>query len=202
MGESAFISGADLVPVDDSNHIVVPHGCAVVQIALQKEPNFPIEKRYTINKDLWDLLPPMQQAGLMIHELLYTQALGAGARDSVGVRYLNALLSSGKIADTTLFAFVDIARKVPLRRIEYLGYTFPLGDHTPELDYGSSTFRGGPIDPAFVQVQGESAYAKEVYFDDLRPNRNPETTAPGRLGTSNVIGVPRLKNSAYGWAAA
>ena len=143
--DTVFVGGADLVPVDDSNHLAIPHGCQVVQIAIQKEPEFPGQKRFTVNKDLWDQLDATNKAGLMLHELLYVHALSAGAKDSVGVRYLNALISSGEILKTTLLQFIGIARKVPLNFVEFHGYLFKVDGQNPRVFENAGTFYGGPL---------------------------------------------------------
>ncbi|MCM2321921.1 MAG: hypothetical protein NDJ90_01520, partial [Oligoflexia bacterium] len=45
--ETLSLSGVQLVDIPDSEHIALPVGCAIEQIAIQKEPQFPREKRYT-----------------------------------------------------------------------------------------------------------------------------------------------------------
>lgn len=97
VSEARFLSGIDLVDIPDSDHIVVPRNCKVEQMAIQTTPTDASPKRYTINKDLWDKLDTVGQAGLIAHELFYRTLLTNNYRedlDSVPVRYLNGILAS------------------------------------------------------------------------------------------------------------
>jgi hypothetical protein len=108
MDNAQFLSGVQLVEVPDSDHLAFPKDCKVEQLAIQKEPEFPEDKRYTVNKDIWDRLDNDSRAGLMLHEIIYREAIAAGAKDSVGARYLNSRLCSHEADTFTMSTFVDI----------------------------------------------------------------------------------------------
>lgn len=53
--ETKFIDGK-LEDVSDSQHVALPKGCSLEQIAIQQDPVFPEDARYIINKSLWTML--------------------------------------------------------------------------------------------------------------------------------------------------
>lgn len=93
--EANFLPGVELVDVSDSGHIAFPVGCKVEQIAIQRIPQYPNEKRYTINKDLWDQLPNTDRAGLIVHEIIYRSSVDTKTEvNSIPARYFNSILAS------------------------------------------------------------------------------------------------------------
>jgi hypothetical protein len=73
--QAVLIPNVDLVDIPDSQNIIVPKNCKVEQLAIQREPQLPGDKRYTISKDLWDQMDGNQKAGLILHEVIYRDAL-------------------------------------------------------------------------------------------------------------------------------
>lgn len=94
ISNTKFLSGNTLVPIPDAEPISYPDGCAIEQLAVQKTPEFPGDKLFTIDQDLWDQLSSDSRAGLILHEIIYKEALTYGHENSVYVRYLNSLLAS------------------------------------------------------------------------------------------------------------
>lgn len=94
-----FLPGVDLVDISDSEHVAIPAGCRISQIAIQKRPTFPRDKYYTVSKNLWDMLSSDGKAGLVLHEVLFKEALSNYHKDSRRTRYLNANISSNLIQD-------------------------------------------------------------------------------------------------------
>lgn len=122
---SAWITGADLPPIADSNHILIPRGCDVVQTAIQKERRFVGESIYYINKELWDRMSRDHQAGLVLHEILYRRARINGATDSVGARYFNSMLASeDRIRNLTLKEFVSLLKSTLVGRLTLTSQPF------------------------------------------------------------------------------
>lgn len=87
----------DLNDIPDQGALYYKPGCAVRQLAMQKAPELPLDKRYVIDQRLWDHLDADGQAALIVHEALYTFALEHGHMNSMIVRYANSLLLSGQI---------------------------------------------------------------------------------------------------------
>lgn len=97
--ETEFVSGEELVDIPDSSLLSIPKNCKIRQAAVQladKDILFGLT-RYTINGDIWEQLDSTQKAGLVLHELIYREAIGAGHGSSLRVRYLNSLISSAEL---------------------------------------------------------------------------------------------------------
>jgi hypothetical protein len=102
--ETSFISSASLKPVDDSFHIFIPDqdGCSLKQAAVQINPQFPGDRRYYIESDIWNAMSPVVKAGLMLHEVIYREARIRGQTNSKITRYFNSLLFTTEIYKSTL----------------------------------------------------------------------------------------------------
>lgn len=116
--ESQFVGNANLVDVPDSEIPVFPDGCKLEQIAIQKTPTFPEDKRYLVNLDLWNLLDDDNKAGLILHEIIYREGIELGQTNSKGVRYFNSIISSLQIEQMTLDQFMNLISTVGFNSIE------------------------------------------------------------------------------------
>lgn len=141
--QSVFLTATDLTTMPDSQHPVVPKNCTVVQTVIQRTPIFAEDKRYIVNKDIWDLLDNDDKAGLVLHEAILREAalmapiLAARGlipqsqevlRDSSKVRYINSLLASEKLINKTPEDWADLAKKAGLSPvIEMFGSIFASG---------------------------------------------------------------------------
>ena len=105
--ETLFLKASELVAVPDSNAIALPVGCKLEQLAVQREPMFPQDKRYTINQDLWNELDNDSKAGLILHEIMYREARGFGHTTSTYIRYFNTYIAAN--IQTALKTQEDIA---------------------------------------------------------------------------------------------
>ncbi len=94
--ESSFVSGIELPNIPDEGILVRPIGCEIRQIAIQlKDEDLDASyKRFTINKDLWDILPEPDKAALVLHELIFREAIMAKMPVSLRVRHLTGVLMS------------------------------------------------------------------------------------------------------------
>jgi len=100
MDEAQFVSGVTLTDIPDSHHLFYPRGCGVEQIAIQRTPRRRGDKRYFINKDLWNSLSGSGQAGLVFHEVLLRMVINYSEEDvlnSSSVRYFLSLLASDSL---------------------------------------------------------------------------------------------------------
>ncbi len=116
-----------LEDIDDSKHIWKPAGCVVEQIAVQREVKFPEDKRYYINKDLWDLLDSTNQAGLVLHEIVFREELvraGSGEASSGNVRYFNSYIASPKLDSMMESDFLELLMRVKFNFVEIGGIPF------------------------------------------------------------------------------
>lgn len=92
--ETRFLRGQTLVDVPDSFEVALPTGCHLEQLAIQREPLSVGDPRYVVNGDLWDLLDVDSRAALVLHEIIYREAVTYYHLDSKRVRYFNRLLLS------------------------------------------------------------------------------------------------------------
>jgi len=106
--DTLFLEGANLEDISDSDHIAIPRKCRIRQIANQSEPVLETDKRYVIDATLWRELDSDNQAGLILHEIIYREALELGHSNSVSVRLLNALISSSHIQELSVEQFTRI----------------------------------------------------------------------------------------------
>jgi hypothetical protein len=95
--ESLFLTDAGLIDVPDSDHFIIPHNCHLQQIANQSEPLYPEDKRYIIDQSLWNQLDKNNQVGLILHEIIYREALAIGQVNSISTRLLTSNISSLRI---------------------------------------------------------------------------------------------------------
>ncbi len=100
-----FFANALVIPnivlrsIDDIRNTFEPTpGCTIEQLAVQREPETPAQKRFTVSKDLYDALEnDDHRAGLILHEIIYWEARQLGHTDSVRTRYFNGMISSAAV---------------------------------------------------------------------------------------------------------
>ncbi|MFN7904895.1 MAG: hypothetical protein ACK5P5_06890 [Pseudobdellovibrionaceae bacterium] len=86
----------DLQDIPDSQHLIVPNGCEVKQIAIQSRLNG--RKKLLINRPLFERLSESNKAALITHELIYSEAIDLGQRNSINTRLYNrTILSSHSV---------------------------------------------------------------------------------------------------------
>lgn len=112
--ETLFLSGVNLVDIPDSDHIVLPKDCKIQQIANQRIPNTPTEKRYVISKDLWDLLDQNNKTALVLHEIFYRYFIQMSHENSVGARLFNAYIISNSFDTLDLSARLNLLVRIKL----------------------------------------------------------------------------------------
>ena len=128
--EAAYIPNANLVDIDDSRHIVLPAGCTISQIAIQRPIREGIEKkRYVINDDLWKELNPLNQAGLILHELIYREAIEGDISDSKLVRLINSLIFSDTLSSVSFPSYAALLKDL----------------HAPDIDVDLSVVNPGGV---------------------------------------------------------
>ncbi len=127
--ESLFLSGVELVDIPDSNHLSFPVGCKVEQVAVQRKPQFPGEKFYKFNKDLWDRMDSANQAGLILHELMFRNLTlyAQKAYDSTFIRYLSSTIAGNYLSGVSYFDYVQIlSKQLEIPYTNQNGYLVPI----------------------------------------------------------------------------
>ena len=156
---TTFLTGTALVDIPDSQHLALPVGCAIEQIAIQRNPQFSEDKRYVVNKDLWDALDSTNKAGLVLHEITHRQALEWAHKNSISTRYFNSYIASNKLNDMRSDQFLKVLTELPFYpNIEIRGIAL-------NLKMGVIQFHSnGMLKSAFV-AEG----AKAFLFDRFVP---------------------------------
>lgn len=110
--EALFLQGVVFDKLHDTGNIYIPVGCAFEQVIVQQTPTLPRDMRYKVNKDLWDLMDEENRAGLVLHEVIYREAITYGHEDSISSRYLNGLWTSAEVIKefTSLKQLNDLLR--------------------------------------------------------------------------------------------
>lgn len=132
--EAAFVPGITIPPIADTGIIAIPKGCEIRGFAFQRPDSevYHGVKRYVISKDLWDLMPEIQKAGLILHELIYREGIQLGHTTSYPTRYFNGYLSS---ATPVMEEYASVASSVPLGWVEYGGFLLdPLNGARVSMD--------------------------------------------------------------------
>ena len=129
--EALFLKNADFTQVSDTAHIAVPRGCQFEQAAVQKTPEFRGDPRYYISADIWAHMNDTQRAGLVLHEIIYREALGYGHTYSSRVRYFLGKLASNEIAKMNDLEFVKLLNEV---HFEYADLPITAENFSSEID--------------------------------------------------------------------
>lgn len=118
--ESTLISGVTIPPIPDTGSIFIPVGCYIEPAGFQRNEDelFPGVKRYVINKDLWDHMDEIQKAGLVLHEIIYREAIPINHPSTFPTRFLVGLLTT-TLPDNEIY-FRTISQ-MPLLYGEYHG---------------------------------------------------------------------------------
>ncbi len=158
--DAGIYSGIEIPHIPDTGSIAIPQGCKPISIAFQRADDeiFPGTKRYVINKDLWDYMNETQKAGLVLHELIYREAIKAGHATSLPTRFFNGYLSS---ATPKGEEYAYIVSKMPLLWVEYgrgiiltigtLSTDCGLGDNcSPHFQRSTTLLENGKIVEGYV----------------------------------------------------
>lgn len=107
--ESEILPNAHLPDIPDDGPLALPgEDCKLMQAVIQSEPMFPGDKRYHISGPVWEQLDAEERATLVLHEIMYREAISLGHKTSAYARYLNAYLISDKIARDTPTTYIDL----------------------------------------------------------------------------------------------
>lgn len=113
-----YKSDIEIQSSNDAKIKELPVGCKLIQIALRKNALTSIEQKFIFSKTYWEKLAPTDQAGLLIHEIIYDHFYKLGEEDSLKARKLVAYLMSEKIDQDSSEEVRNFIRslKVPLYR--------------------------------------------------------------------------------------
>lgn len=89
-----FLDGIDLSKTNDSLEVAKPKGCQLKQFALQKRRESDHSVDFYFDRNIWDKLTPVTQAGLALHEIIYEHFSYLDEKNSIKVRKFTALIFS------------------------------------------------------------------------------------------------------------
>lgn len=127
MSEARLVPNADLTDIPDSQHLAVPSGCKIEQVVIQKEPEFTEDPRFIISEKLWNQMDTTSRASLILHELVYREALSLNHENSIASRYLNSLITSVRFASLSKIDYFSALEKakffmlIPLVNVQWNG---------------------------------------------------------------------------------
>lgn len=85
--------------ISDTHELIKPDGfCYRMQGAVQIKNPEEFEFKYLIDQDIWNTMDKDQQAGLILHETLYSMAIEQGATNSDAVRKYVGIVSSSEFS--------------------------------------------------------------------------------------------------------
>ncbi len=182
--EARFIDN-NLVNVSDEGIIILPDHCTIEQAAIQMKDEFMDgnHPRYTINQRLWKMMDGNSRAALVLHELIFREALSFDNAVSLRVRQLNALFFS----ESTNQEYFEASKKLGAKFVEWgWGGISILKKRDPFEDTSSGYsqlyltkqefgIRDGSIDlekawikTAFVQGEFDWHISRHPFFSTLR----------------------------------
>ncbi len=94
-----FVDEVSLPDTRDYGDLPEIKGCHLEQLIIQNKPLLNGEVQFLINDKLWKQLDPDRQTAMIVHEIVYEDAIARGQKTSVNVQLLTALISS-PILDT------------------------------------------------------------------------------------------------------
>ncbi len=131
-GEASFSKGIVIATANrnpDHGRTTIPQGCGLELAAEQHRPVVKEDPYYEVNADIVDALSPDDYAGLVMHEIIYREALDIDREYhyfSTRARHFNAYLASGKINQLTPQELVEFLRSMKFNGVK-------IGDHEYSL---------------------------------------------------------------------
>jgi hypothetical protein len=124
MNEAKFLENVKLVPTEDQANLALPEGCSLVQAIIQREPIFGEERRYNVAKEVWDRLIERERAGLILHEVVYREAIALGQTNSRRTRLFVGYLTSNLLPQADAATYRDRLVRLQLPTPNYNGKAF------------------------------------------------------------------------------
>jgi hypothetical protein len=127
---TVLIPDFDLVFIPDADNIGIPKNCSLRQAAVQRAPEFPNDKRYFISKEYWDLMDNNSKAALVLHEIIYNEAIFFRHDNSKAVRYVNSYITSSEINTISQWDFNYLLTSAKFNVVDIYGGFFYVGKMT------------------------------------------------------------------------
>jgi hypothetical protein len=180
--EMKLINDAQMPTVGgDSHEIINPdRSCYKARFAVQVFNPKEGQKRYWVNRDLWNVADETTKAGLILHEIIYKDAVEIFNQDNSDlVRYYNFMISSTEMNGIDAKKYGNI-----LYGAKFTSNLNPFAFST-KIN-GFTFYQNGDIYPAFIKVENSMVLATWVELD-----RNGNVTAftPAQGGLTGQAGL-------------
>lgn len=109
-----------LQDIPDSGGSIIPRRCKVEQLAVYMPYLFPDEvpRSYVVNADLWEHLSAVDQAGLVLHEIIYREMSSDGQTESRRARFFNRRISSENFATLDAQGYAELLKQAHLPSLD------------------------------------------------------------------------------------
>lgn len=164
--ESRRIDNIEMFPVPDLGFGAKPRDCKIELTVFQRAPDILNRFRYAINQDLWNELDILNQAALIMHEIIYRELSSAQdfAGTSEAARYLNGILNSEEFTNLKQADYLALLQSLGFRNADYGGYSILLRLDDPKLDFKLEFYPTGGLVGAYLDN------ANRLYPPDLKIN--------------------------------
>ena len=182
--EAEFLSDVEMIDIPDTGIGFFPQGCKLHQLAIQKVPRVPGEKRYLVNQDIWQRLDEVNRAALVVHELILGDAIEDNHPTSESTRYLNALVLANQLGNYNTRTYIDLLRQLDFYTADYNGVSIGLWKRYGARREDQVVWRDGRLVSAslprqfFLQQEGAIGTA---YCPDTPSQPKLEFYPDGRL---------------------
>jgi hypothetical protein len=183
-----FLRNVELTSTQDDNNLFLPLNCKKVQLVIQREPRFPGERRFVVDQNKWELLDDENQLALILHEVIYQEALAFGQKDSSSTRYITSLWSSDNFRTTSSADYADILRRTGFPVREFAGIELVSNEFVLKLlpaefwNIRSDKIERGGKSNLTVETDQRSGSSQTIRFDGVLDPILEQTGARGFAG--------------------
>lgn len=193
-----------LEDIPDHGDLMIIPGCAVEQLAIQRQVDLPGDKAYTINREIWNSLDVINQAALISHEIIYFDAINQNHINSVATRRFNMYLLSHSVEGWSkeeyqkhmirldLLDIVDIKGELELESpciltafssgcIRFVTEGFPRGGDLKYVDRPELDNNGGEFEVLEIGQDGAPAKIRVYLSKDSYVDLNDGAKVKARL---------------------
>lgn len=124
MANVRFVT-ATIPDIPDQGDVLLPDDCKILQIAKHAIPQFPLDKEFIIRSELWNrsYFDNTQKAGLIIHEIIYADAVERGQVNSINARYFTQYLASDQFSALSMDEYQQLMLNTMMD--EHVEYDYP-----------------------------------------------------------------------------
>ena len=155
--DAVFVTGVDLTPIADVDPKGLPAGCGLKQAVIQTVPQFIGDKRYTIDQDKWNEMNENSKAGLVLHEIIYNEALHNGEDKSITTRYITGYVTSTALLAVTQEKFNEILLSARFKMVDQFGSLVYVNKEGSKVGYAAASYNDffdSVETPALTEILG------------------------------------------------